>query len=56
MNSDRINPKPFLEKLKGENILVRLKWGQEYKGILLNYDDYFNLQVKPETQTARTGI
>ena len=37
------NPIPFLESLKGKLINVKLKWGHEYKGILLNYDNYMNL-------------
>ena len=40
------NPIPFLESLKGKKISVKLKWGHEYKGILLNYDDYMNLQMQ----------
>lgn len=40
------NPIPFLESLKGKKISVKLKWGHEYKGILLNYDDYMNIQMQ----------
>lgn len=40
------NPIPFLESLKGKLINVKLKWGHEYKGILLNYDNYMNLQME----------
>ncbi len=28
-----INPKPFLTDLTGKPVIVKLKWGQEYKGV-----------------------
>lgn len=30
-----INPKPFLNELTGKPVMVKLKWGHEYKGILV---------------------
>lgn len=27
-----VNPKPFLTELTGKTIIVKLKWGMEYKG------------------------
>lgn len=27
-----VNPKPFLNDLTGQQIIVKLKWGMEYKG------------------------
>jgi len=30
-----INPRPYLQDLVGKVVLVKLKWGMEYKGILL---------------------
>ncbi|KAI4980488.1 hypothetical protein ZWY2020_020973, partial [Hordeum vulgare] len=27
-----VNPKPFLQNLIGKMIIVKLKWGMEYKG------------------------
>jgi small nuclear ribonucleoprotein F len=27
-------------------VLIRLKWGIEYKGILVSYDKYMNFQLK----------
>ena len=27
-----VNPKPFLNDLTGKLVIVRLKWGQEYRG------------------------
>lgn len=40
-----INPKPFLNGLTGKPIMVKLKWGHEYKGYLVSVDGYMNLQV-----------
>ena len=30
-----VNPKPFLNDLTGKPVIVKLKWGMEYKGVLL---------------------
>jgi hypothetical protein len=27
-----VNPKPFLNELTGKTVIVKLKWGMEYKG------------------------
>jgi hypothetical protein len=43
--SANINPKPFLTNLTGNPVIVKLKWGMEYKGILMAVDSYMNLQV-----------
>lgn len=40
-----LNPVPFLEGLKGQNVKIKLKWGLEYEGTLMNFDDYFNVHV-----------
>ena len=40
-----VNPKPFLNQLTGKPIIVKLKWGMEYKGILIAFDGYMNLQL-----------
>lgn len=40
-----INPKPFLNGLTGKAVLVKLKWGHEYKGYLVSVDGYMNLQL-----------
>lgn len=40
-----VNPKPFLTDLTGQPVLVKLKWGMEYRGVLLAIDSYMNLQV-----------
>jgi len=38
-------PKPFLADLTGKRVIVKLKWGQEYRGILMSFDAYMNLQL-----------
>ncbi|WAR25113.1 RUXF-like protein [Mya arenaria] len=40
-----MNPKPFLNGLTGKPVLVKLKWGMEYKGYLVSVDGYMNLQL-----------
>ncbi len=40
-------PKPFLTDLTGKDVIVKLKWGMEYKGQLKSVDAYMNLQVNP---------
>ena len=40
-----VNPKPFLNQLTGKPIIVKLKWGMEYKGFLVSTDAYMNLQL-----------
>lgn len=40
-----VNPKPFLNDLTGKLVLVKLKWGMEYKGYLVSVDNYMNLQL-----------
>lgn len=40
-----VNPKPFLADLTGKTVRVRLKWGQEYQGLLASSDAYMNLQL-----------
>ena len=40
------NPKPFLQSLVQDDIIVRLKWsGYEYRGKLISADGYMNLQL-----------
>ena len=41
-----LNPKPFLNGLTGKTVMVKLKWGMEYKGYLVSVDGYMNLQVR----------
>lgn len=40
-----VNPTPFLGELTGSAVVVRLKWGQEYKGMLKSTDKHMNLQL-----------
>merc|ERR1712060_316810 len=40
-----VNPKPFLNGLTGKPVMVKLKWGMEYKGYLVSVDGYMNLQL-----------
>lgn len=40
-----VNPKPFLNSLTGKPVLVKLKWGHEYKGFLVSVDVYMNLHL-----------
>ena len=34
------NPKPFLNALTGKPVLVKLKWGMEYKVKITNFELY----------------
>ena len=45
MPATLVNPKPFLESLTGKEVIVRLKWGREYKGILVSTDSFMNIQL-----------
>ncbi|KAJ1951467.1 Manganese transporter smf1, partial [Linderina pennispora] len=45
MDFTPVNPKPFLTSLVGSPVVVRLKWGQEYKGRLASIDSYMNIQL-----------
>lgn len=40
-----VNPKPFLNELIGEACICKLKWGMEYKGVLVSVDSYMNMQL-----------
>ncbi|KAL9634037.1 MAG: hypothetical protein Q9164_004330 [Protoblastenia rupestris] len=46
MNSAPINPRPMLQSLVNEAVIIRLKWGQtEYHGRLVSVDSYMNIQL-----------
>ncbi|KAK2197355.1 bifunctional LSM domain superfamily/LSM domain [Babesia duncani] len=45
-DSGPLNPKPFLNNLTGKRVIVKLKWGMEYKGTLKSYDGYINLALQ----------
>ena len=40
-----MKPKLFLNGLTGKAVMVKLKWGHEYKGYLVSVDAYMNLQL-----------
>lgn len=40
-----LNPKPFLSGLTGKPVIVKLKWGMEYRGHLVSVDNYMNIQL-----------
>nr|WJH19436.1 SNRPF [Euglena gracilis] len=45
MSFEPVNPKPFLADLVGKNVIVKLKWGMEYRALLVAVDSYMNLQL-----------
>jgi len=48
-----VNPKPFLHALAGERVVVRLKWGMEYRGLLRSVDAYMNLLLEGADEWER---
>lgn len=40
-----LNPKPFLADVTGKLVIVKLKWGSEYQGILVSVDNYMNIHL-----------
>ena len=48
-----VNPKPFLHALAGERVIVRLKWGMEYRGLLRSVDAYMNLLLEGADEWER---
>ncbi|XP_050439103.1 small nuclear ribonucleoprotein F-like [Adelges cooleyi] len=50
MMSMPINPKPYLNGLMGKTVIVKLKWGHEYKGFLVSTDSYMNIQLASATE------
>ncbi|CAL1264837.1 unnamed protein product [Larinioides sclopetarius] len=45
MSNLPLNPKPYLNSLTGKPVVVKLKWGMEYKGFLVSVDGYMNLEL-----------
>ena len=45
MSSEIVTPKLFLNNMTGSSVKVKLKWGMEYKGDLVSFDQYMNLQL-----------
>lgn len=46
MSAKYKHPAPFLSGLIDKPIVVRLKWGMEYVGVLVSFDQRMNLQLK----------
>ncbi|AEA38709.1 small nuclear ribonucleoprotein E-like protein (nucleomorph) [Cryptomonas paramecium] len=44
-NINIITPKIYLLSLKNKKIFIKLKWGVDYKGILMSVDRYLNLHL-----------
>ncbi|KAK2950017.1 putative Small nuclear ribonucleoprotein F [Blattamonas nauphoetae] len=40
-----LNPPEFLSSLIGQQVNVRLKWGNSLRGILVSTDPFMNLQL-----------
>lgn len=40
-----LNPKPFLSGQTGKPVIIKLKWGMEYRGYLVSSDNYMNIQL-----------
>jgi small nuclear ribonucleoprotein F len=40
-----LNPIPFLTELLKRKVVIRLKWGIEYHGIMASFDKYMNVQL-----------
>ncbi|RMY62411.1 hypothetical protein D0864_12800 [Hortaea werneckii] len=41
-----LNPRPMLQQLVNDEVIIRLKWGQtEYTGRLVSVDSYMNIQL-----------
>lgn len=40
-----VTPKPFLADLLGKSVVIKLKWGHEYRGVLVSVDSYMNVQL-----------
>lgn len=45
MATSFLNPKPFLNGLLGKQVVVKLKWGREYKGFLVSTDEFMNFRL-----------
>lgn len=39
--------------MTGKPVMVRLKWGMQYRGYLVSVDNYFNLQVRRASRASR---
>jgi len=48
-----VNPKPFLNDLTGKQVIVKLKWGMEYKGASWGQRELPGLQGAPAAMQHR---
>ena len=53
-----VNPKPFLNGLTGKSVMVKLKWGHEYKGktILRDFCSTVHFQEYNDMMTIKLGF
>ena len=42
---EAVNPEQFLVGLVGKKVLLKLKWGPAYTGLLLSSDSHMNIQL-----------
>jgi small nuclear ribonucleoprotein (snRNP)-like protein len=56
MSAKVVTPKPFLAELTGKQVIVKLKWGTEYKGFLLSTDSYMNIQLGNVRRVTRRRL
>ncbi|KAJ3234722.1 hypothetical protein HDU81_001191 [Chytriomyces hyalinus] len=59
MDFTPVNPKPFLNGMTGKAVMIKLKWGQEYKGFMRSVDSYMNVQLDNTEEFvdgASTGV
>ena len=47
-----VNPKPFLNDLTGKMVIVRLKWGQEYKGSACSHLSHLKVSAQIQDLTS----
>lgn len=53
--STAVNPRPFIHDLTGKQVVVRLKWGQEYVGLLVSVDAYMNFMLEGAEEWLDSG-
>jgi small nuclear ribonucleoprotein (snRNP)-like protein len=46
-----VNPTPFLAELTGQAVVVRLKWGMEYKGAIPYFDPWPETSGHPDDES-----
>ncbi|KAM3424229.1 hypothetical protein BST61_g11230 [Cercospora zeina] len=50
-----LNPRPMLQGLVNKDVIVRIKWGQEYTGRLVSVDSYMNIQLSGAEEKSANG-